>query len=62
MEDRTGSFETWRWDEARQCWEYMMPLRIYPHSDGTFTVSSNNVWHQRSFNSFEDAERSAVEG
>ena len=58
-EDRQGVYAKWTWDEIRKCWEYLLPCRIYPLGDG-FSVSTDEVWHDKSFNNFDDAESEAL--
>ncbi len=59
MKDRQGEYVQWKWDELRQCWEYLIPCRIYPVG-GKFSVSTDEVWHDGSFDSFGDAEAEAL--
>ncbi len=58
-ESREGYYANWEWDAFRKCWAYSYPLRIYPHEDGSFTASTNEVWHPKRFESFEAAELGA---
>lgn len=61
-ETREGVYGEWRWADHRRCWQHDMPLRIYPHDDGKFTVSTNETWHDGIFESFEAAELEAFGG
>lgn len=53
---RDGVYLRWEWQPIRKCWEASIPLRIYPHDDGSFTVSTSEVWHNGDFSTFEAAE------
>lgn len=55
-EDREGMYAEWEWNSLHKCWEHYVPHRIFPHEDGTFSVSSKEVWHSGKANSFEEAE------
>jgi hypothetical protein len=59
---RKGTYHEWEWNTLRKCWEATVPLRIIPHDDGKFTVSTHEVWHDGEFDSFETAETEAVNG
>lgn len=59
-ETREGAYHEWEWNPHRKCWEAFVPLRIYPHEDGTFTVATHDVWREGLFDTFEAAEFEAV--
>ena len=44
----------WEWDPVWQCYRNGRK-KIYPHNDGTFTISQNCVWIDGFFETFEDA-------
>lgn len=57
---RQGVYYEWEWNPIRKCWEAFIPLRIYPHEEGDFSVSTHEVWRDGLFPTFEAAEAEAV--
>ena len=58
-EFKQGHFVRWEWNDARACWEYFTPHRIYP-VENRFVVSSCDIWLDGNFLDFNDAEREAL--
>ena len=58
-EFKKGKFVRWEWNDARACWEYFTPHRIYP-IENRFVVSSCDVWHDGTIIDFNDAEIAAL--
>ena len=56
MDDREGMYAEWTWCPIQKCWEYLIPMRIYPGDGSGFTISADEVWQAGIYDTFEAAE------